>query len=77
MKNIKKRVPKSDFITKKDFDELDTILNKIRLKLNSKISIKDTKDGVIIQTFSDLGIIKNEVKTNSIKSGVDFLNNKQ
>ena len=72
-----KKPKKSELITEKDFETLDNILNKIRLQLNSKISIKDTKDGFIIQTFSDLGIIKNEVKTNSIKSGVDFLNNKQ
>jgi hypothetical protein len=68
---------KDDLITKEEYKTLNIILNKIRVQLNSKISIRDTLDGfIIIQTYNDSGIIRSEVKTKSIKTGVNFLYNK-
>jgi hypothetical protein len=68
---------KDDLITNEEYKTLNIILNKIRVQLNSKISIRDTLDGfIIIQTYNDSGIIRSEVKTNSIKTGVNFLYNK-
>jgi hypothetical protein len=68
---------KDDFITKEEYQILDNILNKIRLKFKTKIIIKDTTDGsIIIQTFDKYGIIRHEAKTKSIKASVNFLYNK-
>ena len=68
---------KDDLITKEEYKTLNIILNKIRVQLNSNISIRDTLDGfIIIQTYNDSGIIRSEVKTKSIKTGVNFLYNK-
>jgi hypothetical protein len=68
---------KDDLITKEEYKTLNIILNKIRVQLNSSISIRDTLEGlIIIQTYNDSGIIRSEVKTKSIKTGVNFLYNK-
>jgi hypothetical protein len=68
---------KDDLITNEEYKTLNIILNKIRVQLNSKISIRDTLEGlIIIQTYNDSGIIRSEVKTKSIKTGVNFLYNK-
>lgn len=73
----KKEKVKVDLITKEEYETLNIILNKIRVQLNSNISIRDTLDGlIIIQTYNESGIIRSEVKTKSIKTGVNFLYNK-
>ena len=73
----KKEKVKVDLITKEEYETLNIILNKIRVQLNSSISIRDTLEGlIIIQTYNDSGIIRSEVKTKSIKTGVNFLYNK-
>jgi hypothetical protein len=73
----KKEKVKVDLITKEEYETLNIILNKIRVQLNSNISIRDTLEGlIIIQTYNDSGIIRSEVKTKSIKTGVNFLYNK-
>jgi hypothetical protein len=73
----KKEKVKVDLITKEEYETLNIILNKIRVQLNSSISIRDTLEGlIIIQTYNDSGIIRSEVKTKSIKTGVNFLCNK-
>jgi hypothetical protein len=73
----KKEKVKVDLITKEEYETLNIILNKIRVQLNSNISIRDTLEGlIIIQTYNESGIIRSEVKTKSIKTGVNFLYNK-
>ena len=73
----KKEKVKVDLITKEEYETFNIILNKIRVQLNSNISIRDTLEGlIIIQTYNDSGIIRSEVKTKSIKTGVNFLYNK-
>lgn len=73
----KKEQIKDSFITKEEYEVLDNILNKIRLKFNSKIIIKDTMDNsIIVQTFDKSGVIKHESKTKSIKTSVNFIYNK-
>lgn len=74
MKKNKKE--NANFISKDDYKTLDAILNKIRIQLNSKITIKDTIDGkIIIQTYDETGIIKNEAKSENIKNAVNSLYN--
>ena len=73
----KKEKVKVDLITKEEYETLNISLNKIRVQLNSNMSIRDTLEGlIIIQTYNDSGIIRSEVKTKSIKTGVNFLYNK-
>ena len=74
MKKNKKE--NANFISKDDYKTLDAILNKIRIQLNSKITIKDTIDGkIIIQTYDETGIIKSEAKSENIKNAVNSLYN--
>lgn len=73
---MKKNKKENNFISKDDYETLDAILNKIRIQLNSKITIKDTIDGkIIIQTYTDSGIIKSEAKSENIKNAVNSLYN--